>query len=115
MTLAEKSSHIIDDIIRLLDPISFVVPDCVVEELFRLSSSKHVKKSKIALLALKFVYERMRVVETVKAGSVDDRIISYARGRPEVWVATMDRRLRERLFRENLKCLTLSNDKVVLC
>ncbi|MEM0384981.1 MAG: hypothetical protein QXG36_00035 [Nitrososphaeria archaeon] len=115
MTLAEKSSHIIDDIIRLLDPVLFVVPDCVVEELSRLSFSKHVKKSKFALLALKFVDEKMKVVETPKVGSVDDRIVSYARGRSEVWVATMDRKLRERLFREKLKCITLSNDKVVLC
>ncbi|MCX8188851.1 MAG: hypothetical protein N3F64_04000 [Nitrososphaeria archaeon] len=115
MTLAEKSSHIIDDIIRILDPVSFVVPDCVVEELSRLSCSRHVKKSKLALLSLKFVDEKMKVVETPKTGSVDDRIISYARTKPDVWVATMDGKLRERLFREKLKCITLSNDKVVLC
>lgn len=116
MLLAEKSSqHIIDDIIRVMDPVSFVVPDCVVEELSRLSLSRHVRKSKLAQLALKFVNEKMKVVETLKTGSVDDRIVSYARGKPNVWVATMDHVLRERLLRENLKCVTLSNNKVVLC
>ncbi|MGB9727308.1 MAG: PIN domain-containing protein [Nitrososphaeria archaeon] len=116
MLLTEKSSqHIIDDIIRIMGPVSFIVPDCVVEELSRLSLSRHVRKSKLAQLALKFVNEKMKVVETFKTGSVDDRIVSFARERPNAWVATMDRVLRERLLRENLKCVTLSNNKVVLC
>jgi len=120
MFLAEKSSHVVDDIVRIMEfsqgtPISFAVPDCVVEELSRLSLSRHVKKSRLAQLALKFVKEKMKVVETSKVGSVDDRIVSYARGKPDVWVATMDRMLRERLHRESLKCVTLSNNKVVLC
>jgi rRNA-processing protein FCF1 len=54
-------------------------------------------------------------VDASRKGSVDDKIISCARGRNDVFVATMDYALRKRLMMENLKCITLSNDKVVLC
>lgn len=115
MILVEKPSHIIEDINRLLDPVIFVIPSCVKEELLRLSHSRYVKKSKISSLALYMVQSHMKVVKTQDEGSVDDRIISYARDKDNVFIATMDRELRKRLIMENLKCITLSNNKVVLC
>ena len=115
MILVEKSSYIIEGINRLLDPVIFVVPSCVKEELLRLSHSRYVKKSKISSLALCMVQSHMKVIETPKEGSVDDRIIAYARNKDNVFIATMDRELRKRLVIENLKCITLSNNKVVLC
>ncbi|MEM3403913.1 MAG: hypothetical protein QXJ17_05220 [Nitrososphaeria archaeon] len=114
MVLSEKSSKIIEDIERLLDPVVFVVPSSVVEELKRLSKSRFVKKSKRASLALRIVSDHMQVRQVSFLGSVDDQIISYARSKSGVFVATMDSGLRRRLIKENLKCITLSTDKVVL-
>ncbi len=115
MMLAEKRSYIVEEIIRLLDPVKFEVPTCVIQELQMLISSKTVKKSKNATLALRIAQSEMTKVDTSKIGSVDDKIISYARDGNGVFVATMDCELRKRLMMENLKCITLSNDKVVLC
>jgi rRNA-processing protein FCF1 len=115
MMLVEKPSNIIENILRLLDPVILEVPSCVVDELTRISSSKHVKKSKIAALSLEIVKSHMEVIEVPKEGSVDDKIISYARGKGSVFIATMDYELKKRLMRENLKCVTLSNDKLILC
>jgi len=115
MILAEKSSRIVDDMEELLAPVVFVVPSSVVEELNRLSRSKFVKRSKLASLALRIVRDHMQVRQMPSSGSADDQIISYARSRPGVFVATMDSELRRRLTKENLKCITLSTDKVVLC
>jgi rRNA-processing protein FCF1 len=115
MMLAEKRSYIVEEIIRLLDPVKFEVPACVVQELQMLMSSKTVKRSKNATLALRIAQSKMTKVDTSKIGSVDDKIISYARDWDDVFVATMDYELKKRLMMENLKCITLSNDKVVLC
>jgi rRNA-processing protein FCF1 len=57
----------------------------------------------------------MKVVEVGGEGAADDMIISYARGRVNVFVATLDGEMKRRLAVENLKCVTLSKDKVVLC
>jgi rRNA-processing protein FCF1 len=115
MALAVKSPRVIEEISRLLDPVVYVVPSCVVDELQRLSSSRHVKKSKISSLALDIIRSHMKVVEVGGEGAADDMIISYARGRGNVFVATLDGEMKRRLAVENLKCVTLSKDKVVLC
>lgn len=115
MMLVEKPSNIVEDILRILDPVVFEVPSCVMNELSRLSSSRHVKKSKVATLSLEIAKSHMKVIEVSNVGSVDDKIVSYARGKANVYIATMDYVLRKRLVRENLKCVTLSNDKIVLC
>jgi len=113
--LVEKRSYIVEEIIKLLDPVKFEVPTCVIQELQMIMSSKAVKKSKNAMLALRIAESKMIKVDASRKGSVDDKIISCARGRNDVFVATMDYALRKRLMMENLKCITLSNDKVVLC
>ena len=115
MMLVEKRSYIVEEIIKLLDPVKFEVPTCVIQELQMIMSSKAVKKSKNATLALRIAESKMTKVDASRKGSVDDKIISCARGRNDVFVATMDYALRKRLMMENLKCITLSNDKVVLC
>ncbi|MGQ9780867.1 MAG: PIN domain-containing protein [Nitrososphaeria archaeon] len=115
MALAVKPSRIIEEVNRLLDPVIYVVPSCVVEELKRLSTSSHVKKSKISSLALNIIMSHMKVVEMGREGTTDDVIVSYARCRDNVFVATLDSEMRRRLARENLRCITLSKDKVVLC
>jgi rRNA-processing protein FCF1 len=113
--LVEKPSNIIESIYRVLNPVVLEVPSCVIDELIRISSSRHVKKSKIAALSLEIVKSHMKVIEASKEGSVDDKIISYARGKESVFIATLDHGLKKRLMRENLKCVTLSNDKLILC
>ena len=115
MLLVEKPSNIVEDIFRILDPVVLEVPSCVMDELIRLSSSKHVKKSKIATLSIEIAKSHMKVIEVSSGGSVDDKIVTYARGKANVFIATMDYELRKRLMRENLKCVTLSNNKIVLC
>lgn len=115
MLLVEKPFNVIEEIFRILDPVIFEVPSSVMEELVRLTSSKHVKKSKIAVLSIEIVKSHMKVLEVTGEGSVDDKIVNYARGRPNVFIATMDYELRKRLMRENLKCVTLSNNKIILC
>jgi rRNA-processing protein FCF1 len=115
MMLVEKPSNIIESVYRVLNPAVLEVPSCVIDELIRISSSRHVKKSKIAALSLEIVKSHMKVIEVSKEGSVDDKIISYARGKESVFIATLDYELKKRLMRENLKCVTLSNDKLILC
>ena len=115
MMLVERPSNIIESVYRVLNPAVLEVPSCVTDELIRISSSRHVKKSKIAALSLEIVKSNMKVIEVSKEGSVDDKIISYARGKENIFIATLDHELKKRLMRENLKCITLSNDKLILC
>ena len=115
MLLVEKPSNIVEDIFRILDPAVLEVPSCVMDELVRLSSSKHVKKSKVAALSLEIAKSHMKVIEVSNEGSVDDKIVSYARGKGNVFIVTMDHELKKRLMSENLRCVTLSNDKLILC
>lgn len=115
MMLVEKPSNIIESVYKVLSPAVLEVPSCVIDELIRISYSKHVKKSKIAALSLEIVKSHMKVIEVSKEGSVDDKIISYARGKESTFIATLDYGLKKRLMRENLKCVTLSNDKLILC
>lgn len=91
-----------------------LIPKKVVEELEQLSktASKGSDK-KAAKLAISIInYSGLKLIE-IDSGHTDDAIISYSKINNNI-VLTNDSELKKRLTAENIKILTLSNNKKLI-
>lgn len=96
MTPVELDVRLFDEIDRLIDDSAVVTPQAVLEELRRLADGGG-EEATAARVGLDLATERCRIVDTT-AADADDALVELAvEGRVE-YVATNDRRLRDRVL-----------------
>jgi len=91
-----------------------LIPKKVVEELEQLSkTASRGSDKKAAKLAIQIInYSGLKLIE-IDSGHTDDAIISYSKLNNNL-VLTNDSNLKKRLTAENIKVLTLSNNKKLI-
>lgn len=91
-----------------------LIPKKVVEELEQLSkTASRGSDKKAAKLAIQIInYSGLKLIE-IDSGHTDDAIISYSKLNNNL-VLTNDSELKKRLTAENIKVLTLSNNKKLI-
>ncbi len=91
-----------------------LIPKKVVEELEQLSkTASRGSDKKAAKLAIQIInYSGLKLIE-IDSGHTDDAIISYSKLNNNL-VLTNDSKLKKRLTAENIKVLTLSNNKKLI-
>jgi len=94
-----------------LGKLQFVVPTVVIKELNKLVSSAGVKRAKEAKLALELANE----FKVVQMGGIvaDDLIVDYAL-KHRCFAATIDDGLKNKLLRNGINVITLSNNKLIV-
>jgi len=93
---------------------NILIPKKVVEELDQLSKNASKGSDKrAAKLAMQIInYSEIKLIE-IDSGHTDDAIISYSKKNNNI-VLTNDSDLKKRLTAENIKVLTLSNNKKLI-
>jgi len=93
---------------------NILIPKKVVEELDQLSKNASKGSDKrAAKLAMQIInYSEIKLIE-IDSGHTDDAIISYSKKNNNI-VLTNDSDLKKRLTSENIKVLTLSNNKKLI-
>ena len=91
-----------------------LIPKKVVEELKQLSKTANKgSDKKAAKLAIQIInYSEIKLIK-IDSGHTDDAIISYSKTNNNL-VITNDSELKKRLTEENIKVLTLSNNKKLI-
>jgi rRNA-processing protein FCF1 len=91
-----------------------LIPKKVVKELEQLSKTANKgSDKKAAKLAIQIInYSEIKLIE-IDSGHTDDAIISYSKINNNL-VLTNDSELKKRLTMENIKVLTLSNNKKLI-
>ena len=89
----------------------FLIPTVVIRELNKLASYAGVKRAKEANLALDLI-SKFKTVQ-LDSAIADDAIIDYASKR-RCMVATIDDQLKNKLKRNGINVLTLSDNKLIV-
>jgi rRNA-processing protein FCF1 len=109
--LASRPVKMLDAVERGLGKLELVVPSVVIEELKRLARDASTKRSDAARLALEAA-KNFQVIPLAGANA-DDAIIDYA-SEHKYYVATVDGGMKERLKRNKIGIITLSQDRAVV-
>ena len=100
-----------DDHLPLDDILCSVNLFCILEQLSKTANKGSDKKA--AKLAIQIInYSEIKLIE-IDSGHTDDAIISYSKTNNNL-VLTNDSELKKRLTEENIKVLTLSNNKKLI-
>lgn len=92
-----------------LGKIEFVIPTIVIRELNRIASLAGIKRSKEAKLALELA-NKFKIIE-LEGAAADDVITAYA-VRHKCFAATIDSELKNKLRRNSVNVITLSNNRL---
>jgi hypothetical protein len=111
IVLVSKPVKGMDQLEINLGKLQFVVPTVVIKELSKLASSAGVKRAKEAKLALELANE-FKVVQ-MDGTVADDLIIDYAL-KHRCLAATIDDGLKNKLLRNGINVITLSNNKLIV-
>ena len=90
--------------------IRFVVMEAVMQELRKLVSGSAGKRTRKAKMALDFASKQV-IFDYNKGASVDDKLFNYASQYPSA-IATLDRKLAQKLRNSGLPILTLSKNRI---
>ena len=110
IVLANRPVKGMDQLETRFGKIHFVIPTVVIKELNKLAHSAGIKRSKEAKLALDLAGK----FKTVQLDGVvaDGVIIDYASSR-KCMAATIDNELKNKLHRNGITVITLSNNKLI--
>jgi rRNA-processing protein FCF1 len=110
MAVVERPTTWFEDMTQELGKIEPVVPDCVLEELVRISG-REGRRSKVARVAgdLASSFKKVRCT----GAKVDDCVIDYARKNKAV-VATVDSEMIDSLKRSRRRVVTLHRGRVAV-
>jgi len=95
----------------LLTKCRYVTLSSVVEELIRLSQVSHGRRGRAARLALSAIPKYVEVIDVVSRGSADEDIVNYVSKHRDIYVATADRGLKERLMGMGIKVIFYRRSK----
>ena len=98
---------------ELGNKLNFLVPTIVIDELKHLQLSAGPKRSKMAKLAIEISNSKLKVVDIIKSGHVDDALIDYAVNH-DCAAATIDKSLRRRLIASGVSVITLKRNKFMV-
>jgi rRNA-processing protein FCF1 len=98
---------------ELGNKLNFLVPTIVIDELKHLQLSAGPKRSKMAKLAIEISNSKLKVVDIMKLGHVDDALIDYAVNH-DCAAATIDKSLRRRLIASGVSVITLKGNKFMV-
>ncbi len=90
----------IDIFYELQEYPEILVPEQVIQEIFRISQSKQSAKDKqAATLAMKIIEVESLKFKKIDLGKghTDDLIVKYAEKNPEIFVATLDKEIKSKL------------------
>ena len=99
----------IDNLDQEIGSISFVVPEVVLSELFKLQSISSKKQDIIA--TLEFI-KNMKIVP-IFGSFADDELINYVKTHNS-FIATMDKILKKKIKQAGGSVISFSNNKIVL-
>jgi rRNA-processing protein FCF1 len=97
---------------ELGNKLNFLVPTIVIDELKHLQLSAGPKRSKMAELAIEISNSKLKVIDIIKTGHVDDALIDYAVNHGCA-AATIDKSLRRRLIASGVPVITLNRNKFI--
>lgn len=100
-----------DELEIMFGKIHFLVPTVVIKELNKLVSSAGIKRAKEAKLTL----DSINKFKTIQLDSkiADDVLIDYAM-KQRCIIATIDDELKNKLRRNSINVMTLSNNKLIV-
>ena|SRR3989338_5975955 len=101
------------DIFNILEQkgLKITIPEQVITELESIHESKKpIKQRTYAHLTLQILEKRMFKTIDLKTTNVDKGILEFAKANPRITVATLDRNLRERLKKHNIRLMTLRSE-----
>ena len=114
MVLVSTPTKRIDKVeLELGNKLNFLVPTIVIDELKHLQLSAGPKRSKMAKLAIEISNSKLKVVDIIKSGHVDDALIDYAVNH-DCAAATIDKSLRRRLIASGVPVITLNRNKFMV-
>jgi rRNA-processing protein FCF1 len=113
MILASIPLRNIDGIESTLGRLQFVVPNLVVDELKRIEQHSSPKRSKMARSALSLIGSRFNLISLPVSRYADEPIIRYS-STHDCAVATLDRELKNKLIKNNVLVITLSDNKLII-
>jgi rRNA-processing protein FCF1 len=91
--------------------LKITIPDQVIQELENIHESKKpIKQRTYAHLTLQILEKRTFSTIDLKTTNVDKGILDFAKANPKITVATLDRNLRERLKKSNIRLMTLRSE-----
>ena len=98
---------------ELGNKLNFLVPTIVIDELKHLQLSAGPKRSKMAELAIEISNSKLKVIDIIKSGHVDDALIDYAVNH-DCAAATIDKSLQRRLIASGVSVITLKRNKFMV-
>jgi uncharacterized protein len=88
------------DIFEELQEYKILIPEQVIQEIFRISQSKQTKKTRdsaeLAIKILEVTKSKFKKID-LGTGHTDTRIVKYAKENPEILVATLDKEIKSKL------------------
>ncbi len=100
-----------DELEIMFGKIRFLVPTVVIKELNKLISSAGIKRAKEAKLTL-YSINKFKTIQ-LDSKIADDVLIDYAMKHRCV-IATIDNELKNKLRRNSINVMTLSNNKLIV-
>ena len=108
----DRPLNLFEKLVEILGKFDFILLEDTINELFFLSKSESIKKSKLARKALESVSAYQKRTH-FHPGGVDDKIVDYAY-KNKVIVATVDKKLRKKLRSLKLPVITLKKNKLMV-
>ena len=110
VTALREKIPFLDDLRDMMPYAEIVVPEQVIVELEKAgdSSKLKIKDREAAVLGLQLVKDIRKI--SLEKRYVDKGILEYAKNNPEVYVATLDRELKEQLDR----VITIRGNKKII-